>query len=440
MIYLRIWEDEVSAHTGRVVDGDFEVNETSETLQLHFYRELRELAMQSLPQEKTDELLHKTNMFNLEEACCDAFQKGSTVTDFRFDYLINYLGDKKPVWVTFDKKVLDQRVNELQDKLTEFIDPIVGRLVKPQDVTLVIDGGSSFCLPDRRLFRDFFPQQVVELHNPPGLIGGLDAFDTQRRQWFRGKEQVQVESYDSPNLGLVLCKVREEVGLREQLERSRLEKMQEVDIKLKLGKLRDQAERREEMEREVQTTMKTSLLQVLKDDFPLAHPRYNSCWSLENPTTDDCRHDLNQSGGLTNVLKFQRIYKEILWHSRRSQGSQMLPRSLQCQGLTHSMVLLEVDNLVKPQGMTLVETLLEYVRTSQSECQVHMEQPASTEPRYYARVWVREEDENLLRDCIKRLASQKMKKSNVKRLKLIHRTEVNNDFGDSPRTFDSDVM
>ena len=101
------------------------------------------------------------------------------------------------------------------------------------------------------------------------------------------------------------------------------------------------------------------------------------------------------------------------------------------------MVLLEADNLVKPQGMTLVETILQFIRTSQSQCRpVHMEQPASTEPRYYAQVWVRVEDENLLRDCIKQLASERQKKSNVKRLKLKYRTEVNSEYGDSPRSFD----
>ena len=440
VIYLRIWEDRMRAYTGRFVDGDFEVNETFETLQLHFHQTLQELARPSLPPQEElwdNQVLHLLNLAELKEAYCDAFQKGST--DFHFDYRVRFrLEDKTSVRVTFDTQVLDQKVNELQNNMTHFIDTIVGRPVKLQDVTLVIDEVSSFCLPDRRLFRDFFPQQVVELHRPSGLKGGRYAFETQRRQWFLGKEQVQVESHDSPDLGLVICKVREEVGLREELETLRLEKMQELDSKL--GKLRDQKERLEEEEREVQT-IQTSLLQVLEDDFPLAHPRYNSCWLLEKPTTDDCRHDSNESGGrLTSVLKFTRIYKEILWHSRRSQGSQMLPRSLQCQGLSHSMVLLEADNLVKPQGMTLVETLLEFIRTSQSECGVHMEQPASTEPRYYARVWVRAEDENLLRDCIKSLASQKMKKSNVKKLKLIHRTEVNNDYGDSPRTFDSDVM
>lgn len=158
---------------------------------------------------------------------------------------------------------------------------------------------------------------------------------------------------------------------------------------------------------------------------------------------EDCSHDANQSGGQTSLLKFKRIYKEILWHSRRSsQGSQVLPRSPQCQGgLSHSMVLLEADNLVKPRGMTLVETILQFIRTSQYQCrQVHMEQPASTEPRYYAQVWVRVEDENLLRDCIKQLASERQKKSNVKRLKLKYRTEINNDYGDSPRTFDVDVI
>ena len=323
--------------------------------------------------------------------------------------------------------------------MTQFTKTIIGSLaVKPQDVTLIIDGGSSFCLPDNRLFRDFFPEQVVELHRPSGLSGGLDSFDTQRRQRFLGEEQVQVESHDSPDLGLVICKVREELALREEVEALRREKMEEVDRRL--GKWRSLKEREEESQRKIQT-MKTSLLQVLKDDFPLAHPRYNSCWSLDKPTVEDCSHDANQSGGQTSLLKFTRIYKEILWHSRRSsQGSQVLPRPLQCQGLSHSMVLLEADNLVKPQGKTLVETLLEFIRTSQSECGVPMEQPASTEPRHYAQVWVRAEDENLIRDCIKRLASQKMKKSNVKKLKLKYRTEVNNDYGDSPRTVDVDVI
>ena len=228
--------------------------------------------------------------------------------------------------VTFDKQVLDQKVNEqLQHKLTQLIDTTIGSLaVKPQDVTLVIDGGSSFCLPDNRLFRDFFPQQqVVELHRPFGLSRGLYAFDTQRRQWYLGKEQVEVESHDSPELGLVLCKVREELALREEVEALRLENMEEAGRKLgrfpKLG-------RKKKMEREVQT-MQTSLIQVLNDDFPVAHPRYNSCWSLDKPTVEDCSHDANQSGGQTSLLKFKRIYKEILWHSRRSsQGSQVLPR------------------------------------------------------------------------------------------------------------------
>lgn len=439
VIYLRIFKGSVDAYTGRFVDGDFEVNQTFETLKLDFHQALQELAMQNLPVVET-EIFHQWNMLQLQRTYCDAFQKGST--DLSLYYHVN-VRSKKSVQVTFDKQVLDQKVNEqLQHKLTQLIDTTIGSLaVKPQDVTLVIDGGSSFCLPDNRLFRDFFPQQVVELHRPSGLSGGLDSFDTQRRQWFLGKEQVQVESYDSPELGLVLCKVREELALREEVEALRLEKMEEVGSKL--GKLRSLKEREEESQRKIQT-MQTSLLQVLKDDFPLAHPRYNSCWSLEKPTTDDCRHDVNQSGGQpTSLLKLTRIYKEILWHSRRSsQGSQVLPRPPQCQGgFSHSMVLLEADNLVKPQGMTLVETLLEFIRTSQYQCrQVHMEQPASIEPRHYAQVWVRAEDENLLRDCIKRLASQKMKKSNVKKLKLKYRTEVNNDYGDSPRTFDSDVI
>jgi len=435
LIYLDIYEEHVRAYRCRFVDGDFEVNQTSETLQLHFHRELQELAMQNIPVVQA-EYHHRWAMLELRRSYCDAFRRGST--DLSFDYHVN-VGSKKFVWVTFDKQVLNQKVNELEHNLTQFTKTIIGSLaVKPQDVTLIIDGGSSFCLPDRRLFRDFFPQQVVELHRPSGLSGGLAAFDTQRAQWFLGEEQVQVESYDSPELGLVICKVREEVALREEVEALRREKMEEVDRKL--GKI-PELDGDEKMEREVQT-VKTSLLQVLKDDFALAHPRYNSCWSLEKPTTEDCRHDANQSGGQPrSVLKFQRIYKEILWHSRRSsQGSQVLPRPLQCQGLSHSMVLLEADNLVKPQGKTLVETLLEFIRTSQSECGVHMEQPASTEPRFYAQVWVRAEDENLLRDCIKKLASQKMKKSNVKKLKLKHRTEVNNDYGDSPRTFDSDVI
>ena len=430
VIFLSIREDSVDAFTGRVVDGDFEVNQTIETLRLHFHQALQELAMQRLPVVMA-EPYHRWNMFELKRTYCDAFQKGST--DLSFDYYVNHVhvGSKKSVQVTFDKQVLEQKVNELERNLTRFIDTIIGRLaVKPQDVTLIIDGGSSFCLPDNRLFRDFFPQQVVELSRPSGLSGGLNAFDTQRRQRFLGEEQVEVESHDSPELGLVLCKVREELALREEVEALRREKMEEVDWKM--GKLRSLKEREEDSERKIQT-MQTSLLQVLKDDFPLAHPRYNSCWSLEKPTVEDCSHDANQSGGQTSLLKFKKIYKEILWHSRRSsQGSQVLPRPLQCQGLSHSMVLLEADNLVKPQGKTLVETLLEFIRTSQPECGVPMEQPASTEPRHYAQVWVRAEDENLLRDCIKRLASQKMKKSNVKK--------VNNDYGDSPRTFDSDVI
>lgn len=436
VIYLRILKDSVDAYTGRFVDGDFEVNQTFETLKLDFHQALQELAMQNLPVVGA-EYHHEWNMGELKRSYCDAFRRGST--DLSFDYHVN-VGSKKPVWVTFDRQVLDQNVNELQENLTQFTKTIIGSLaVKPQDVTLIIDGGSSFCLPDRRLFRDFFPQQVVELHRPSGLSGGLNAFDTQRTQWFLGQERVQVESYDSSSLGLVLCKVREELALREEVEALRLEKMDEVGRKL--GKF-PELDREKKREREVQT-MQTSLLQVLKDDFPLAHPRYNSCWSLDKPTVEDCSHDANQSGGQTSLLKFKRIYKEILWHSRRSsQGSQVLPRSPQCQGgLSHSMVLLEADNLVKPRGMTLVETILQFIRTSQYQCrQVHMEQPASTEPRYYAQVWVRVEDENLLRDCIKQLASERQKKSNVKRLKLKYRTEINNDYGDSPRTFDVDVI
>ena len=436
VIYLEIWADRVRAYTGRFVDGDFEVNQTFETLKLDFHQALQELAMQNLTVVQA-EYHHRywPNMWELKRSYCDAFRRGST--DLGFDYHVN-VGSKKSVQGTFDKQVLDQKVNELERNLTRFIDTIIGRLVKPQDVTLVIDGGSSFCLPDNRLFRDFFPQQVVELHLPSGTSRRINAFDTQRTHWFLGEEQIQVESYDSPDLGLVICKVREEVALREEVEAKGLEKIME-EVCRKLGTF-PELDREEKMERE---TMQTSLLQVLKDDFPLAHPRYNSCWSLEKPTVDDCRHDANQSNGqLTSVLKFKRIYKEILWHSRRSQGSQVLPRPPQCQGgLGHSMVLLEADNLVKPQGMTLVETILQFIRTSQYQCrQVHMEQPADTEPRYYAQVWVRAEDENLLRDCIKRLASQKMKKSNVKRLKLKYRTEVNNDYGDSPRTFDVDAM
>lgn len=434
VIFLRMWAelDFVDAYTGRFVDGDFEVNRTFETLKLDFHQALQELAMQSLPVVQAEHH-HRWNMLQLQLTYCDAFRRGST--DLRIDYHVK-VGSKKSVWVTFDKQALDQKMKELEHNLTQFTKTIIGSLaVKPQDVTLLIDGGSSFCLPDKKLFRDFFPQQVVELRE--GTSRDINAFDTQRTQWFLGEEQVQVESYDSSSLGLVICKVREEVALREEVEALRREKMEEVDRKR--GKF-PELDGHEKMEREVQT-MQTSLLQVLKDDFPLAHPRYNSCWSLEKPTTEDCRHDANQSGGQpTSVLKFQRIYKEILWHSRRSQGSQVLPRPPQCQGLSHSMVLLEADNLVKPQGMTLVETLLEFIRTSQSECGVHMEQPASTEPRFYAQVWVRAEDENLLRDCIKKLASQKMKKSNVKKLKLKYRTEVNNDYGDSPRTFDSDVI
>ena len=434
VIYLSIREDSVDAFTGRVFDGDFEVNQTIETLRLHFHQALQELAMQRLPVVQA-EPYHWWNMFELKRTYCDAFQKGST--DLSFDYHVN-VGSKEFVRVTFDKQVVEQKVNELEHNVTQFTKTIIGSLaVKPQDVTLIIDGGSSFCLLDNRLFRDFFPQQVVELRRPSGLSGGLDSFDTQRRQWFLGEEQVQVESHDSPDLGLVLCKVREEVALREEVEALRREKMEEAGRKL--GKF-PELDREEKMEREVQT-MQTSLLQVLKDDFPLAHPRYNPCWSLEKPTVDDCRHDAHQSGGPTSLLKLTRIYKEILWHSRRSQGSQVLPRPLQCQGLSHSMVLLEADNLVKPQGVTLVETILQFIRTSQSQCRpVHMEQPASTEPRYYAQVWVRVEDENLLRDCIKQLASERQKKSNVKRLKLKYCTEVNNDYGDSPRTFDVDVM
>ncbi len=215
VIYLDIREDEVRAHTGRFVDGHFEVNQTLETLQLHFHKTLQDLARPSLPQE---EVWERERVLELKEAYCDAFQKGST--DFRFDYYI-YQGYKRSVWVTVDTQVLD----DLEHNLTQFIHTIVGRPVKPQDVTLVIDGGSSICLPDRRLFRDFFPQQVVELHRPSGLKGGRNAFKTQRRQWFLGKEQVQVESHDSPDLGLVICKVREEVGLREEVEGLRLEKM-----------------------------------------------------------------------------------------------------------------------------------------------------------------------------------------------------------------------
>ena len=433
VIYLSIREDSVDAFTGRVVDGDFEVNQTIETLKLDFHQALQELAMQRLPVIQAEQPYHRWNMLELKRTYCDAFQKGST--DLSFDYHVN-VGSKEFVRVTFDKQVVEQKVNELEHNVTQFTKTIIGSLaVKPQDVTLIIDGGSSFCLPDNRLFRDFFPQQVVELHRPSGLSGGLNAFDTQRRQWYLGNEQVEVESYDSPDLGLVLCKVREELALREEVEALRLENMEEAGRKL--GRFPELG-REEKMEREVQT-MQTSLIQVLNDDFPLAHPRYNSCWSLEKPTTDDCRHDAYQLGG---PLKLTRIYTEILWHSRRSsQGSQVLPRSLQCQGLSHSMVLLEADNLVKPRGMTLVETILQFIRTSQYQCrQVHMEQPASTEPRYYAQVWVRAEDESLLRDCIKQLASERQKKSNVKRLKLKYRTEVNNDYGDSPRTFDSDVI
>ena len=437
VIYLRIFEGSVDAYTGRFVDGDFEVNQTFETLKLDFHQALQELAMQNLPAVET-EIFHQWNMLELRRTYCDAFQKGST--DLSLDYHV-HVGSKKSVQVTFDKQVLEQKVNELERNLTRFIDTIIGRLVKAQDVTLVIDGGSSFCLPDRRLFRDFFPQQVVELSRPSGLSGGINAFDTQRTQWFLGQERVQVESYDSSSLGLVLCKVREELALREEVEALRLEKMEEAGRKL--GRF-PELDREKKMEREVQT-MQTSLIQVLNDDFPLAHPRYNSCWSLESlekPTVEDCSHDANQSGEQMSLLKFKRIYKEILWHSRRSsQGSPVLPRPPQCQGFSHSMVLLEADNLVKPQGKTLVEILLEFIRTSQYQCrQVHMEQPASTEPRYYAQVWVLAEDEHLIRDCIKRLASQKMKKSNVKKLKLKYRTEVNNDYGDSPRTFDVDVI
>ena len=186
-------------------------------------------------------------MLVLQRTYCDAFQKGST--DLSFDYHLN-VRSKKSVQVTFDKQVLDQKVNEqLQHKLTQLIDTTIGSLaVKPQDVTLVIDGGSSFCLPDNRLFRDFFPQQqVVELHRPFGLSRGLYAFDTQRRQWYLGKEQVEVESHDSPELGLVLCKVREELALREEVEALRLENMEEAGRKLgsfpKLGRKKKWKER-----------------------------------------------------------------------------------------------------------------------------------------------------------------------------------------------------
>jgi len=295
VIFLRIWEptDFVDAYTGRFVDGDFEVNRTFETLQLDFHQALQELAMQSLPVVQ-EEHHHRWNMLQLQLTYCDAFRRGST--DLRIDYHTN-VGSKKSVRVTFDKQA-DQKVNELQDSLTEFIDTIIESLaVKPQDVTLLIDGGSSFCLPDRRLFRDFFPQQVVELSRPSGTRG-INAFDTQRTQWFLGEERVQVESYDSSSLGLALCKVREELALREEVEALRREKMEEVDSNL--GKFRDLAERREDSERKIHT-METSLIQVLNDDFPLAHPRFNSCWSLQKPTVEDCRHDAKSFLDLHNV-------------------------------------------------------------------------------------------------------------------------------------------
>ena len=107
VIYLSIREDSVDAFTGRVVDGDFEVNQTIETLRLHFHQALQELAMQRLPVVQA-EPYHWWNMFELKRTYCDAFQKGST--DLSFDYHVN-VGSKEFVRVTFDKRVVEQKVN-----------------------------------------------------------------------------------------------------------------------------------------------------------------------------------------------------------------------------------------------------------------------------------------------------------------------------------------
>ena len=48
VIYLRIFEGSVDAYKGRFVDGDFEVNQTFETLKLDFHQAVEELAMQNL--------------------------------------------------------------------------------------------------------------------------------------------------------------------------------------------------------------------------------------------------------------------------------------------------------------------------------------------------------------------------------------------------------
>mmetsp|Transcript_32125 Transcript_32125/g.73984 ORF Transcript_32125/g.73984 Transcript_32125/m.73984 type:complete len:559 (-) Transcript_32125:55-1731(-) len=439
VIFLEVWKERIEAQTGRGGEGHFEVESGTDVLEVGFHAVVQQLAIDSLKAKgmnflEGNSLFDRINDWERQKAYCAAFAKG--VSDFSYRHQLEN-NRHRLVKVSLDKATLLNRTSELRANLTAFLESISARLglSSVEDAAIVIQKGSylTLCLPDSATLSSIFkPQQiVVELDPPPTGRTGLDGFQFQRRIRFLGPKPAHVESFDFPAFGMVLCQVREGVALQGAIAQLTRELNQLHDEKL-AGPRRESRDKSETEEAAEQEEAEAALFQALtSEDAYLG--RFSACWELQKPSIQSCNSD-EVAEPTSSVLKFERIYKEIISTARRSgPPARVCPTSLSAES---RMVVLEADSLVKPKGRaSLVQLLLEFMQ--KGHCQyVQVEQPASSVARFYARVVVREEDEDVVRKCIKEIAKSRDKKTNVKKVETFTRHEVNNEFGDSPRSFD----